>query len=354
MIKKELFGKLPCGCEVYAYTLSNDSITSVCILNYGGILKNIWVKDKNGVPADVICGFDSIDGYLTSGGYQGALIGRIGNRIAKGKFTLEGKEYQLYCNDGQNSLHGGKDGFNAKIWDVEECDCNESPSLVLTYVSADGEENYPGTLSVKVTYTLTKCGALKIHYEATTDKTTIVNMTNHAYFNLSGDPAKHSIEEDVLWINASHFTPVDSTFMTTGEIRAVADSPMDFREAKAIGRDINLPGCEQLKNGHGYDHNWVLDTERDIAKPAATLWCPESGIMLTVYTDEPGIQVYTGNFLDGSVVGKKGIAYPFRSAVCLETQHYPDSPNKTQWPSVVLRPGETYSSHCIYAFGVKE
>ena len=342
-----------CAPKVALYTLTNEAGMEVCITNFGGRIVSIMVPDKDGNKKDVVLGFDKVADYFPENNQTdfGAAIGRYANRICEGRFTLDGVEYQLPRNNFGHCLHGGPGGWQYKVYKVLEADASH---IKLLCDSPDGDNGFPGNVKAYVTYTLTPDNALDIAYEAVTDKPTIVNMTNHAYFNLSGDPAKHSIEEDVLWINASHFTPVDSTFMTTGEIRAVADSPMDFREAKAIGRDIDLPGCEQLKNGHGYDHNWVLDTEGDIVKPAATLWCPESGILLTVYTDEPGIQVYSGNFLDGSVVGKRGIAYPFRSAVCLETQHYPDSPNKPQWPSVVLRPGETYSSHCIYAFGVKE
>ena len=341
------------GDATALYTLTNEAGMEVCITNFGGRIVSIMVPDKDGNKQDVVLGFDKVADYFPENNQTdfGAAIGRYANRICEGRFCLDGVEYQLPRNNFGHCLHGGPGGWQYKVYKVLEADASH---IKLLCESPDGDNGFPGNVKAYVSYTLTPDNAIDIAYEAVTDKPTIVNMTNHAYFNLSGDPAKHSIEEDVLWINASHFTPVDSTFMTTGEIRPVAGSPMDFREPKAIGRDINHPGCEQLKNGHGYDHNWVLDTEGDIAKPAATLWCPESGILLTVYTDEPGIQVYSGNFLDGSTVGKKGVAYPFRSAVCLETQHYPDSPNKTQWPSVVLRPGETYNSHCIYAFGVKE
>ena len=342
-----------CAPKAALYTLTNEAGMEVCITNFGGRIVSIMVPDKDGNKKDVVLGFDKVADYFPENNQTdfGAAIGRYANRINQGRFTLDGVEYQLPQNNFGHCLHGGPTGWQHKVYTVLEADATH---IKLLRESPDGDNNFPGNVKAYVTYTLTPDNALDIAYEAVTDKPTIINMTNHAYFNLSGDPGKHSIEEDILWINASHFTPVDSTFMTTGEIRDVADSPMNFREPKAIGRDINHPACKQLKNGHGYDHNWVLDTEGDITKPAATLWCPETGIQLTVYTDEPGIQVYTGNFLDGSVVGKKGIAYPFRSAVCLETQHYPDSPNKADWPSVVLRPGETYTSHCIYAFSIQE
>ncbi|MBQ9195197.1 MAG: galactose mutarotase [Bacteroidales bacterium] len=341
------------GAPTALYTLTNEAGMEVCVTNFGGRIVSIMVPDKDGKKRDVVLGFDKVADYFPENNQTdfGAAIGRYANRINQGRFTLDGVEYRLPQNNFGHCLHGGPTGWQYQVYTVLEADATH---IKLLRESPDGDNGFPGNVKACVTYTLTPDNALDIAYEAVTDKPTIVNMTNHAYFNLSGDPGNHSIEEDILQINASHFTPVDSTFMTTGEIRYVDNFPVNFREPKAIGRDIHHPTCKQLKNGHGYDHNWVLDTEGDIAKPAATLWCPETGIELTVYTDEPGIQVYTGNFLDGTVVGKKGIAYPKRSAVCLETQHYPDSPNKPQWPSVVLRPGETYTSHCIYAFSVKE
>ena len=341
------------GAPTALYTLTNEAGMEVCVTNFGGRIVSIMVPDKDGNKKDVVLGFDKVADYFPENNQTdfGAAIGRYANRINQGRFTLDGVEYRLPQNNFGHCLHGGPTGWQYQVYTVLEADASH---IKLLRESPDGDNGFPGNVKACVTYTLTPDNAIDIAYEAVTDKPTIVNMTNHAYFNLSGDPGNHSIEEDILQINASHFTPVDSTFMTTGEIRYVDNFPVNFREPKAIGRDIHHPTCKQLKNGHGYDHNWVLDTEGDLAKPAATLWCPESGIELTVYTDEPGVQVYTGNFLDGSVVGKKGIAYPFRSAVCLETQHYPDSPNKPDWPSVVLRPGETYTSHCIYAFSVKE
>ena len=340
------------GAPTALYTLTNKAGMEVCITNFGGRIVSVMVPDKDGTMQDVVLGFDKVADYFPENNSTdfGAAIGRYANRIAQGRITIDGETFQLPQNNFGHCLHGGPTGWQYKAYTVLEAD---SSHLKLQIDSPDGDNNFPGNVKACVTYTLTEDNAIDIAYEAVTDKPTVVNMTNHSYFNLSGDPAGHSIEKDILFINASHFTPVDSTFMTTGEIRYVADFPVNFREPKLIGRDINHPTCKQIKNANGYDHNWCLDTAGDITKVAAELYCPETGIDLKVYTDEPGIQVYTGNFLDGTVIGKKGIAYQKRAAICLETQHYPDSPNKPEWPSVVLRPGETYTSHCIFAFGVK-
>ena len=334
------------------YTLTNESGMEVCITNFGGRIVSILVPDKDGEMRDVVLGFDKISDYYPQNNQTdfGAAIGRYANRINQGRFTLDGVAYQLPQNNYGHCLHGGPTGWQYRAYQAVEADAKH---VKLRLVSPDGDNGFPGTVTAFVTYTLTPDNAIDIAYEAVTDKATVINMTNHAYFNLSGEPATHSIEDDILYVNASHFTPVDSTFMTTGEIRAVGDFPVNFTQPKRIGQDINHPTCTQIRNGHGYDHNWVLDTDGNIKAVAAELYCPATGIDLKVYTDEPGIQVYSGNFLDGTVVGKKGIAYPFRSAICLETQHYPDTPNKADWPSAVLRPGETYTSHCIFAFGVK-
>lgn len=349
MIKKELFGKLPCGCEVYAYTLSNCSDTSACILNYGGILKNIWVKDKNGTPADVICGFDSIDGYLTSGGYQGALIGRIGNRIGGAKFTLEGKEYNLYKNDGNNSLHGGKDGFNAKIWNVEEGGEDEEPKLILTYVSPDGEENYPGTLSVKVTYTLSKNGALSIHYEAETDKTTIVNMTNHAYFNLSGYDAG-VIDDHILTIDCDKINSIDSELIPDGTLIDVAGTPYDFRGGMRLG-DGFAADHPMMKEFGGYDNNFVFENFDGKYAKRGSLVDPRSGRKLSLYTDQPCVQIYTANMINtADPAFKNGVAQYKHCAVCLETQCMPDSINHPGFTNTVLKPGEKYDTTTTFVF----
>ena len=340
------------GAPTALYTLANKAGMEVCITNFGGRIVSIMVPDKDGKLQDVVLGFDKVADYFPENNSTdfGAAIGRYANRIDKGRITIDGETFQLPLNNYGHCLHGGPTGWQYQVYTVLEAD---SSHLKLQVDSPDGDNNFPGNVKACVTYTLTDDNAIDIAYEAVTDKPTVVNMTNHAYFNLSGDPAAHSVEEDILYINAANFTPVDSTFMTTGEIRSVENTPMDFREPKLVGLDINHPACEQIKNGHGYDHNWCLDTGCDITKLAAELYCPATGIDLKVYTDEPGIQVYTGNFLDGTVIGKKGITYNKRTAICLETQHYPDSPNKPEWPSVILRPGETYTSHCIFAFGVK-
>ena len=333
------------------YTLANEAGMEVKITNFGGRIMSIVVPDKDGVKRDVVLGFDKVEDYYPENNQTdfGAAIGRYANRIGQGLITIDGVTTQLPRNNFGHCLHGGPTGWQYQLYEVVEADASH---LKLLRKSPDGDNNFPGAVEAYVTYTLTPDCAIDIAYEATTDKPTVINMTNHSYFNLSGDPANHSVTEDILYVNASNFTPVDSTFMTTGEIRPVEGTPLDFTEPKLIGRDINAP-CEQLKNGNGYDHNWCLDTAGDISKVACELYCPQTGIDLKVYTDEPGVQVYSGNFLDGTVTGKGGVVYNQRAAICLETQHYPDSPNKADWPSVVLRPGETYRSHCIFAFSVK-
>ena len=341
----------PKGAETGIYTLSNANGMQVKITNFGGRIMSIVLPDKDGQPRDVVLGFDKVEDYFPENNLTdfGASIGRYANRINQGKITLDGVEYQLPQNNFGHCLHGGPTGWQYQIYKVVEADARH---IKLLRESPDGDNNFPGNVKAYVTYTLTDDNAIDIAYEATTDAPTVINMTNHSYFNLSGDPAGHLITDDILWINAANFTPVDSTFMTSGEIRPVAGTPFDFTTPKPIGQDINAD-CDQIRNGNGYDHNWCLDTKGDIGQVACELYCPQTGIDLKVYTDEPGIQVYSGNFLDGTVTGKKGIVYQQRSAICLETQHYPDSPNKPQWPSVVLRPGETYTSHCIFAFSVK-
>ena len=341
----------PKGAETGIYTLSNANGMQVKITNFGGRIMSIVLPDKDGQSRDVVLGFDKVEDYFPENNLTdfGASIGRYANRINQGKITLDGVEYQLPQNNFGHCLHGGPTGWQYQIYKVVEADARH---IKLLRESPDGDNNFPGNVKAYVTYTLTDDNAIDIAYEATTDAPTVINMTNHSYFNLSGDPAGHLITDDILWINAANFTPVDSTFMTSGEIRPVAGTPFDFTTPKPIGQDINAD-CDQIRNGNGYDHNWCLDTKGDIGQVACELYCPLTGIDLKVYTDEPGIQVYSGNFLDGTVTGKKGIVYQQRSAICLETQHYPDSPNKPQWPSVVLRPGETYTSHCIFAFSVK-
>jgi aldose 1-epimerase len=330
------------------YTLTNGKGMEVCITNLGGRVVSVMVPDRDGKLQDVVLGFDSIGDYLhVEGNNFGALIGRYGNRIEQGKFALDGKDYQLPQNNYGHSLHGGPEGFYAQPWQVESADKRH---LVLTHHSPDGFAGYPGNLEVKVEYVLTDDNALVINYTATTDQPTIVNLTNHSYFNLNGDASRDALDLEVM-IAADSITPIDLTFMTHGTMMAVEGTPFDFRQAKPVGRDINADD-EQLRNGHGYDHNYVLNTGGDINKVSAIIFSPATGIQMEVYTTEPGLQFYVGNFLDGTVKGKRGVAYPHRSAICMETQHYPNSPNQPQYPSTVLRPGETYTSHCIYKFKV--
>lgn len=336
------------GKAVKLYVLKNKAGMEVCATNYGGRIVSVMVPDRNNQWRDVVLGHDSIADYIHIDGNFGALIGRYGNRINQGRFTLDGVEYQLPQNNYGHCLHGGPKGFHHSVWNATQ---PNDTTLELTLHSSDGEAGFPGNLDVKVVYTLTSDNALRLQYTATTDKPTVVNLTNHSYFNLSGNAA-NDVLNDTVQFDADAFTPIDSTFMTWGEIRPVEGTPFDFRAGKTVGQDIEADD-EQLKNGLGYDHNMVLNTGGDLSKVACRISDPTSGIVLRVYTTEPGIQFYTGNFLDGKVKGKGGIAYPRRGAICVETQHFPDSPNQPNYPSVVLRPGETYSSTCIYKFSVE-
>ena len=335
---------------VKLYTLKNAAGMEVCITNFGGRLVSIMVPDKDGKMTDVLLGFDNVSDYQNVSNDFGASIGRYANRINQGKITIDGVEYQLPQNNYGHCLHGGPDGWQYKVYEAKQLNDNH---LELVLNSPDGDSNFPGNVVAKVIYTLTEDNAVDIKYEATTDKKTVINMTNHAYFNLNGDPSVNSMNQ-ILYIASDSITPVDSTFMTTGEMMAVAGTPFDFNTPKAIEQDVTNFDNEQIKFGKGFDHNWVLNTKGDINKLAARLTSPITGITLEVYTNEPGVQVYTGNFLDGTVTGKKGIVYPQRASVCLETQHYPDTPNKAHWPSAVLEPGQTYRSQCIYKFGVEK
>lgn len=346
-LKKSDFVTTVDSVKTGLYVLTNEAGMEVCVTNYGGRIVSIMVPDRDGKLQDVVLGHDSIADYINIDGNFGALIGRYGNRINQGKFTLDSVTYQLPQNNFGHCLHGGPKGFHHAVWNANQVD---NRTLELTHRSADGEAGFPGNLDVKVTYTLGDDNSLRINYSAVTDKPTIVNLTNHSYFNLSGD-ASQTILDEVVTFDADAFTPIDSTFMTSGEIRSVEGTPFDFRKGKKVGDDIEKDD-KQLKNGLGYDHNMVLNTAGDISKVAASIYDERSGIKMEVLTDEPGIQFYVGNFLDGKVKGKKGIAYPRRSAICVETQHYPDSPNHDNYPSTVLRPGETYSSNCIYRFSV--
>ena len=336
--------------SVNLYTLKNKNGMEVCITNFGGRIVSVMVPDKNGNMKDVVLGFDSIADYVNIPSDFGASIGRYANRIKDGKIVIDGDTIQLPQNNFGHCLHGGPKGWQYQVYEAKQID---GTKLELVRQSPDGDENFPGNVTAKVTYTLTDDNSIDISYEATTDKKTVINMTNHSYFNLSGD-AQKPITDHLLYVNADKFTPVDSTFMTTGEILDVKGTPMDFTVAKTVGQDIDKYEYDQLKNGNGYDHNWVLNTNGDIKQVAARLTSPVSGITLEVYTDEPGIQVYSGNFLDGTVKGKNGIVYNQRAAICLETQHYPDSPNKPEWPSVLLESGKTYHSHCIFKFTVNK
>lgn len=349
-LKKSDFQSVVNGDSTHLYVLTNANGVEVTLTNYGGRIVSVMVPDRDGNLKDVVLGFDNIDDYVNVNNNFGATIGRYGNRIANGKITVEGVAYQLPQNNFGHTLHGGSEGFDKKVFKAEQIN---NQTVVFTYLSKDGEANFPGNLDVKVTMTLTDDNAIDLQYEATTDKETVVNLTNHSYFNLSGD-GNNTILNDSLTIHADAFTPVDSTFMTTGEIAPVEGTPMDFRTPAAIGARINDYDYAQLKNGDGYDHNWVLNTKGDVTQVAATVYSPATGIQLDVYTDEPGVQVYTGNFLDGTVTGKNGAVYAKRNAICLETQKYPDSPNKPDWPSPYLKPGEKYTSRCIYKFSVKE
>ena len=351
MIQKTLFGKLSDGREVDRYSLKNDSGMQVDIITYGAIVTSLYTKDRNGTLADIVLGYDSVQGYVKGTSYFGAIVGRYGNRIGKGKFTLEGKEYQLSLNDGPNHLHGGTVGFNKVLWKAEPLEGKDGPSLKLTYSSKDGEEGYPGTVNITVTYRLTQANALEIQYEGKTDKTTIFNPTHHSYFNLTGDLTK-TILDHQLMIAADSMTPVGSTLITTGEVVAVTNTPMDFRTPMTIGSRIS-DKFEQLAYGRGYDHNWVLRDYAKKVRKVAEVYEPTTGRLLTLFTDQPGLQFYSGNFLDGSAKGKNGIAYQRRTGFCLEAQCYPDSPNKPNFPSAVLKPGETYHQTTIYQFSTK-
>lgn len=351
MLDKTLFGKLPDGREVSLYSLKNKTGTQINIINYGAIITNIILKDDKGKRSDVVLGYDSLDGYLNDKSFLGAIVGRYGNRIKNGKFRLNGKTYQLACNDGNNHLHGGVVGFSKVLWKAEPI-VNKSGSLLkLTYVSPDGEEGYPGTVTITVFYSLTENNALLINFQGITDIPTILNPTQHSYFNLSGDFTK-SILEHELQIESDKFTPTDEEQITTGDIVKVAGTPMDFRKLTPISKDINAD-YQQLKYGKGYDHNWVLKNYNSTIRKAALVFEPGSGRFLEVFTDQPGLQFYSGNCLNGSIKGKNGISFKPRTGLCLETQRYPDSPNKPSFPSAILKPEKTYRHTTIYKFSTK-
>jgi aldose 1-epimerase len=350
-IGKQAFGQTTDGTPVELHTLTNDKGVEARIMTYGGIVVSLKVPDRNGKSGDVVLGYDNLQGYLKDNPYFGALIGRYGNRIAKGQFTLDGKAYQLAQNNGENHLHGGVVGFDKVVWNAKEVSTQDGIALHLSYVSHDGEEGYPGNLPVTVVYTLTDNNELRIDYSATTDQKTIVNLTNHAYFNLAG-AGQGDILEHQMMLNADRFTPVDQGLIPTGELRSVKGTPMDFTKPTPIGARIDQKD-EQLIFGLGYDHNWVLNGGDGKLALAARVSEPTTGRVMEVYTTEPGMQFYSGNFLDGTITGKAERVYYKRYGFCLEAQHFPDSPNKPNFPSVVLNPGQKYSQTTIYKFSAR-
>jgi aldose 1-epimerase len=351
---KKPFGKTPDGQLVDLYVLTNKSGAEVSISTYGGSVVSIKVPDRNGKLADVVLGYDNVNGYVNDKSHFGGIIGRYGNRIAHARFVLDGKTYTLAKNNGENTLHGGVKGFDKALWAARILHGTDAQSLELTCLSKDGEEGFPGNLNVRVVYTLKDDNALSIAYVATTDKKTVLNLTNHSYFNLAGQ-GSGDILGHVLMIAADKFTPVDAALIPTGELRNVAGTPFDFRKPTAIGARINQDD-EQLKLGGGYDHNFVLRAVPESLEflGAARVVERTSGRVLEVFTTEPGVQFYTGNFLDGKTPGKSGVAYPRRSAFCLETQHFPDSPNQPKFPSVILKPGESFHSVTTYKFSAEK
>ena len=351
IINKEFFGKTSDNVDVSQYTLKNRKGMEVSVISYGGIITSWKAKGRDGKYEDVVLGFDNLRDYENKSPYFGALIGRYGNRIKEGKFSLDGVEYNLAKNNGENHLHGGVEGFDKVIWDVEEEVDESSASLILRYKSTDKEEGYPGNLDIKVTYTLTNEDELKVRYEAETDKKTIVNLTQHSYFNLSSGLSTDVLAHEIT-IDADYFLPVDKTLIPTGELRDVGQTPFDFREYKAVGDDIDLQDT-QLTYGNGYDHCWVLNNQDDGVRFVASAFDPLSGRLLEVFSDQPGIQFYSGNFLDGTLKSREGGNYGFRSGFCLETQHYPNSPNQQSFPSVILNPGEKYDTETIFKFSTR-
>ncbi|MFL3001136.1 MAG: aldose epimerase family protein [Cytophagales bacterium] len=350
-IEKKAFGRTLDGVDIDQYILKNRNGMEISAINYGGIITSWKAKDREGNYKDIVLGFNKLSEYESESPYFGAIIGRYGNRIAKGKFTLNGEKYTLAVNNGENNLHGGLKGFDKVVWDSKEVVDDSTASLVLSYVSNDMEEGYPGNLEVQVIYTLNNNDELSVKYEAVTDKTTIINLTQHSYFNLSADFNKNILDHDIL-INADSFLPVDSILIPTGEIRNVGDTPFDFRRPKNVGEEINNAN-NQLMIGNGYDHCWVLNNQNQGLRFVASAYDSGTGRLLEVFSDQPGIQFYSGNFLDGTLQSKIGGTYDFRSGFCLETQHYPNSPNEKSFPSVTLSPGEKYVTETIFKFSSK-
>lgn len=357
---KSVFGQLPNGDQVDVYQITNTNGIELRVANYGGTILSLKTPDREGNVDDIVLGFDSLDDYLSdeyrrANPYFGAIIGRYGNRIAQGQFTLDGETYTLATNDGDNHLHGGQQGFDRVLWQAEPFENDEGTGLVLRYTSEDGEEGYPGRLETLVTYTLTDDDTLIVDYQAETDKATPINLTQHSYFNLRGE-GNDSILDHRLMINADAFTPVSESLIPTGELQPVEGTPFDFTQATPIGERIEQDD-EQLAFGGGYDHNFVIDrddAEQNELVTAAKVWEPQSGRALEIETTEPGIQFYSGNFLTGDLTGKAGQAYPQRSGLALETQHFPDSPNQDAFPSTILEPGETYRSRTIFRFSTQD
>jgi aldose 1-epimerase len=345
------FGKMADGAQVEVFTLTNARGVEVKAITYGGIIQSLRVPDKAGRLADVVLGFDSLDGYLKEHPFFGAIIGRYGNRIGKAQFTLNGQTYKLAANNGPNHLHGGVKGFDKIVWTGQVAEDKRGAAVAFSRTSPDGEEGYPGNLKVRVVYVLTDDNALIVDYEATTDKATPVNLTQHSYFNLAGQGTGDILGHELM-INADRYTPVDGTLIPTGELAPVAGTPFDFRKAVAIGARIN-DNHPQIANGKGYDHNWVLNRKGAGLQLAARVKEPKSGRTLEIQTTEPGIQFYAGNFLDGTIKGKGGHVYGHRTGFCLETQHYPDSPNQPKFPSTILQPGQTYKTSTVFKFGAE-
>lgn len=353
MITKNSFGTLPCGKEVFLYSLSNKSRLRADISNFGGTVVRLIVKDREMVDIDVVCGFENVDGYLNASGYQGAIIGRVCNRIKESRFTLDGVEYELFANDGKNSAHGGKIGFNKRVWDVVSVTDGDEPTLTLRYVSPDMEENFPGELTVTVTYTLTEKGGLKIRYEATTDKNTVINLTNHSYFNLHGC-GNGNVKDLVMWIDADKINEQDFELIPTGNFLTVKGGAYDFTVPKAIGRDFDSEPSMDIQHG-GYDNNYIINNYDGTVKLCATLKCEDNGIKMDVLTDQPCVQIYTSNMIDENDIPFKGGKKQMRNcAVCFETQHMPDAIHHPNFTNTVLRPGEKYDYTTVYEFSVED
>jgi aldose 1-epimerase len=352
IIKEEAFKGMHKGKPTALYTLKNKKGAIAQITNFGAKIVSIYVPDRKGNMADIVLGYESIEGYIKGNPYFGAICGRYANRIANGKFTIDGKEYQLPVNNGPNSLHGGPEGFNNQVFDAKGVEHTAyGQAVVMTYTSKDGEMGYPGTLNLKITYTLTDNNELRLNYEATTDKATHVNICSHSFFNLSGEGQGDILGHEMM-INADKFTPVSDVLIPTGELKPVTGTPMDFTKSTVVGKRID-DNYDQLSYGKGYDHNWVLNKKPGELGLAAVCYDPATGRVMEVFTTQPGVQLYTGNWLDGSDKGKGGKAYQMRWALCLETQNFPDSPNKPAFPSTLLKPGETYKHSCVHKFSVK-